>query len=625
MTVPSGRELTLLNERVIQPTRRVQLTVEKLMQFCAAIAAFVFLVTGVVYIYVDSWTVTHADFWGIYEFYFDHSWLETAVFKHNDHSHFFPSFFWLASVKFFHGSQQPLVFTGLALLLITTVLLLKSVWHDKTIGLSEKIAATLVVIAGNFWMGRNAVTMSGGFNSVNSLLTAALVLSLLLIPKVSWYWWMVPILVCTGFIASFSFGTGFAIWPTLLLLAWCLRLRWLSIVAIGISTFAAIIVYKLLPPQGVVFRAVDSETVVTAMSYLCRLIGSPIAYATAAWHGGDEFMNSDHASTLALWSGIIGLVLTGIALIPRAVCRDLGKSGLEITGLGLVIFNVGATAVIVIGRMEYFHDLPSDVMAPRYLFWSSLFWTGLLLTGIQRAGHLRWSRWPLVAFALAAAVFAWPAHYHEGFWGKFAERIGEKAATALINGAVDDSERILADRTQIARVTPYLQANGLDMFTEGLQDWIGLEKRSLFGGRHKREGLKGQCSVEALVQCDNGTPAARIVGTAVKKRRPNPIARWATTPVSWIFGPEIKKGYVITPMTLVIVDPTGVVRGVARSLRVSPFINRVFYQGKFNTTGFVGYIHDYDPQLPYVVCSADGVLSDEKIPVQIPNIDNAKP
>jgi hypothetical protein len=78
-------------------------------------------------------------------------------------------------------------------------------------------------------------------------------------------------------------------------------------------------------------------------------------------------------------------------------------------------------------------------------------------------------------------------------------------------------------------------------------------------------------------------------------------------------------------MTLVIVDPTGVVRGVARSLRVSPFINRVFYQGKFNTTGFVGYIHDYDPQLPYVVCSADGVLSDEKIPVQIPNIDNAKP
>jgi hypothetical protein len=75
------------------------------------------------------------------------------------------------------------------------------------------------------------------------------------------------------------------------------------------------------------------------------------------------------------------------------------------------------------------------------------------------------------------------------------------------------------------------------------------------------------------------------------------------------------KGY-IPPKTLVIVDPAGVVRGVARSSAVSPLVNYIFYQGKSSTTDFLGYIRDYNPQLQYVVRSADdGILSDEKIAV----------
>ncbi len=94
------------------------------------------------------------------------------------------------------------------------------------------------------------------------------------------------------------------------------------------------------------------------------------------------------------------------------------------------------------------------------------------------------------------------------------------------------------------------------MFTDGLQDWIGLSETDLFGGRHKPEGLKGWCRVAALVQCDNGAPAARVFGQASKH------------------GQSI-------PKPLVIVDSTGVVRGVARpSAPVSPLINRTFYLRK---------------------------------------------
>ena len=57
--------------------------------------------------------------------------------------------------------------------------------------------------------------------------------------------------------------------------------------------------------------------------------------------------------------------------------------------------------------------------------------------------------------------------------------------------------------------------------------------------------------------------------------------------------------------------------GVARSARISPLVNRTFYQGKFTAKiGFVGYIRDYNPELEYVVRSADNLtLSDEEIPV----------
>jgi hypothetical protein len=141
----------------------------------------------------------------------------------------------------------------------------------------------------------------------------------------------------------------------------------------------------------------------------------------------------------------------------------------------------------------------------------------------------------------------------------------------------------------------------LAMFADGLQDWIGLEEESLFGGRCRAEKLKGRCSVVALVQCDNGAPAARVVGQALKQGR-------------------------AVPKTLVMVDPSGVVRGVARSSPTNRFINRTFYLGKVNPHRFLGYIRDYNPQLRYAVRSADDrTLSEEKIPVRVGMTEPARP
>ena len=154
------------------------------------------------------------------------------------------------------------------------------------------------------------------------------------------------------------------------------------------------------------------------------------------------------------------------------------------------------------------------------------------------------------------------------------------------------------------------------MFAGGLQDWIGMKEEALFGGRHKREKLQGQAAVTALVQCDDGTLAARVLGNVTKEQHVTRFERWAITPMSWIVGQEIKQRG-ITVKTLVILDGTGIVRGVARSSSTSPFINRAFYLDKAPANAFVGYIRYYNPKLRYTVRSADDyTLSDEGIPVR---------
>ncbi len=573
---------------------------ERAAQICAALAGIVFLISGVVYLCLGHWPVTHLDYWRIYDFCLNHTWLESALLKHNGHSLFFPSFLWLTDLRFFHGSQQPLFFAGLVLLFITVALLLILVWRDETVGLTAKAMATLVVIVGNFWMARASITASGGFNSICSLVMAGAALAFLLLPKMcgSSAWSLATlIVVCAGFVASFSFGTGLAIWPTLLLLAWCLRLPWRSFVPLGIAAVTATVIYQRLPPpHSADYRVIQAagSAGLALVTQLCRLAGSPFFYAARGWHGKPLSAEAAQSSLLSLWCGGAGLAIALVAMVLTMIRRDLSKSSLKLIGLGLVTFNFVAMALVVAGRADRFRAQPFEVAGPRYLFWSTLFWTGLLLMAIQCAESKRWLRWPIYLVALALPVLAFPEHYQSGLRLRWARQLAESGATSLINGVRDERYvRLFGDPKLVYRVAEQLRVRRLDMFADGLQDWIGLGEANLFGGRHKLEKLKGRCAVAALVECDNGAPAARVVGQASKH------------------GGRI-------PKTLAIVDPTGAVRGVARSSPTSPFINRAFYLGKFKANGFLGYIRDYNPQLKYAVRSADnGILSEEEIPVQV--------
>src|SRR5262249_27295681 len=486
-------------------------------------------------------------------------------------------------------------------LFITVLLLVIPVWRDKTVSLTAKTLSTLVVVMGNFWMGRASITANGEFNCDHSLVMVAAALAFLVIAKARCSWMVAAIVMCSGFVASFSFGTGLAIWPTLLLLAWCLRLPRRTIVLLGISALAAAVIYVALPVLPSSYSVQKQSDVslgnpMVALTEFCRLVGSPVLYTIASWRGAKAPTGLEQSFSIALWSGVAGLALTGIAVIPRVLGRDLGKSGLESTALSLLIFNLFALTLIVLGRLRSFNLVP---FAPRYFFWSSLFWTSLILLGIERAERLQWARWPTLLLPFAIAIFAWPAHYQAWFSCKIVQSMYDKDAVALINGAFETQRIQTLPREfksvfeQRVRLASQLRRRHLDIFADGLQDWIGRREADVFGIRHRPEGLRGQCSIDALGQCDNGAPAARVTGHALKDEES-------------------------IPGTLVVTDSNGVIRGVARSARISPFSNRVFYQSKLTANiGFVGYIRDYSSKVRYVVRSADNrTLSDEQILVQ---------
>ena len=78
---------------------------ERTVQLCAILLATIYLISGLTYLCLDYWSVTQQDFWRIYDICLNNSWLHSAIYKFNGHSLFFPSFVWLADLRFFHGNQ----------------------------------------------------------------------------------------------------------------------------------------------------------------------------------------------------------------------------------------------------------------------------------------------------------------------------------------------------------------------------------------------------------------------------------------------------------------------------------------------------------------------------------------
>jgi hypothetical protein len=574
--------------------------VERAVQIGAITLAILYLVSGILYLCFSYWNVTEQDFWRIYDICLNHSWLESALLKFNGHSLFFPAFIWLADLRFFRGYQVMLFIAGLILLILSTALLMVPVWRDRTLDFTAKCLATLTLVVGSFWMGRAAITASGGFNCMNSLVMLGAAGAFLFLPRMrsdSPHFWQATILtICAALVTTFSFGTGLGLWPSLFFLGWSLRLPWRSLGILVGATLVAAVIYRLLPPPEGGFSLLGGRNSpgllsVVAIQHLCRLIGTPLLHSVTAWQKIQVTAPVIESSGWLLWGGAAGLVLAATVTAPRLFRSDLKGNSLEFLGLALISLNLCTLVLVVAGRMEHFRALPFEVAAPRYMFWSSLFWSGILLVAIHHACRTRWLLWPCIFLAFAVSVFAWREHCDEGLHWRYARFLADECATSLINGVADPARLLAPNQEQVDALAPQLQAHRLDMFAEGLQDWIGKPVSQLFAGRRNLKHFHGRARAERLVGGRDQTTAVKVTGhLSVKKHAPE--------------------------RNIVIVDPTGKVVGIARSFHSDKFWNWLLYGNRMSDGRLGGYIRNYNPKLRYTLRAvAKNAVSEQTIDV----------
>ncbi|MGH8092338.1 MAG: hypothetical protein ACREIF_02530 [Chthoniobacterales bacterium] len=573
---------------------------ERIVQACAILLTALYLFTGLAYLCLDYWSVTQQDFWRIYDICLNHSWLYSALNKFNGHSLFFPSFVWLADLRFFHGDQAVVFYVSLVLLIVSTGLLLLPIWRDKKLDFTSKTLAALTIIGVGFWMGRASITVSGGFDCMASFVMLGLAAGFFLLPKMDaphLLWWQRTLLVAfAGYISSFSFATGLAIWPCLLFLAWCLRLSWRPLGVVTAGGVSAGLVFHFLPPHQAPSSLIPAGASIgpLCLEALCdfsRLLGAPVFYCTISWQGIHITTEMTQSSNWLLWSGAAGLLLAMAVAITYLIRRDLQDKTLELVGLGLILFNLASLFLVVAGRLEYFREIPDQIAAPRYWFWSSLFWAGLLLVTLGIGRRQKWIRWPSIILVLAAPIIGWQGHRDEGLHWRYAKLLSEESATSLINGVHDPDRMLFREMEQIDVLAPQLRARRLDMFAAGLQDWIGRPTAELFGNNREKKRFEGEAHVERLPGGPDQKNAVRVVG-------------------------RLYPGRYAVPSAMVILDPKDIVVGIARSFATSLPFNWVLFGNRMPPAPFCGYIREYDPAKQYLIRSADNHrMSDQEIPI----------
>jgi hypothetical protein len=137
---------------------------------------------------------------------------------------------------------------------------------------------------------------------------------------------------------------------------------------------------------------------------------------------------------LARWPhllvGAIGVAWLGFE--TWRACR--GKRPHAMFGVGMAWFSLAVGGLIAVVRYTYFSDFPDQLLAPRYVVWSSLFWAGL---GMAAVVHAKRAAVALGLVSMVAVLLlpsqAWMAKLGEGM-----RDTAERSALAAAVGVVEE-------------------------------------------------------------------------------------------------------------------------------------------------------------------------------------------
>jgi hypothetical protein len=325
-----------------------------------------------------SFTIYNFDDWKLLYGLFSKPFVEWLLTPQN--GHLMPATLYLFHLDYAHfgGRSQLLLATSLLLLAAAIACLYAAFHAGREAATPASRAVFAYVIFAHLW-GASLGCLLWGLGVVN-LLTALLAFASI--------WLMIDhgvrrargnperpphrlwLAALAAFGATFSFGTGFGTWFSLLAIAIVARSGWKTIGGLAAATSLSLGLYLYaisdlpsgLAPEVVVRRPLEvlefaASFVGAAVGRVAQGIGGlpyEQVYAPSVWAGGAGALG---LACFALW-----LWLRPSRVTPRALL-----------GIGLMIFPFAVGVVTAMARLEL---SPLQGIQIRFIVWSAFFWMG---------------------------------------------------------------------------------------------------------------------------------------------------------------------------------------------------------------------------------------------------------
>ena len=412
-------------------------------------------------------TVPYADGWRFLGHFLDRSFIAGVLTPDNGHYEVIPNLVRIIELRFFSANQQLQIAVG-AIFLVATIAVGFTCLND--LHSPNREAAKLALSIGLCWLG-NIRTLGHGNETVHAYtVTLCLVLGSMAMLRGKEDG---PSLfdgatsATLGLIASFCFGSGFACFVAFFLLAalrrarfsvWCvlfvMAVVTIALRQIGNTDSAAIQIHPALMVGRVlswlsapgIYAGWPLLDVKIAAQLPTAAVRSTAFLTSSAWeHAFGQVMRASWPHMLVGATGILGLLCSTwkARLSPK-------KSAAF--GLSIAWFALAVGCMIVVARSEYLISFPEQLLAPRYVVWSSLFWAGLAISVLSQKSAR--SLAPIVALGVSVVLF--PSQ----FWMlKLEDRMrdtAERTAVAAIVGVIGPRQQ--TGETVIAELASALPA-----------------------------------------------------------------------------------------------------------------------------------------------------------------------
>jgi hypothetical protein len=461
----------------------------------------------------------------------------------NGHYELVPNLVRVLELRYFAASQSLQMAVSMALLLAICIV----VWRVAC-GLASACRAGVVLVAalGLFWLG-NVRALGHAHDALHVycvVLALALGLRALIGAHPANEMRAALAAAICGYVAALSFGSGIAVFAgfAAVLAVRGSNLRGWLVLSAGLA--ASLLTLGLGGGSGAVIAFAPFAQAELLLRWLAGplvLAGWPLFDPGLAAHIPSAAVRGPAEAIAQAYTGAFGPVMlarwphllvgaTGVAWLGWESWRAYrGKQPPAMFGVGMAWFSLAVGGLIAVVRYTYFKDFPDQLLAPRYVVWSSLFWAGL---GMAAVVHVKRAGVALAPVLIVAVLLVpsqvWMAKMGEGM-RDIAEHTALGAAVGVLEAGLPLGESVPGE---LAAALPGLRRANAAVFAWPETRMLG--KTMPLGTRY----LTGASGMQV-------TPAANQLGDPGRR-------------VSFVLGDGITPG-----ARLPLVDADGVARGLA--------------------------------------------------------------